>query len=130
MFNCPSCDKSLRTGAKSCACGWSVAGTKPAKAEQSALLEASLDPQCFWKARGERCRFPVKFFEPGARTALCRWHLRHKGDPDIGARIVAWSLTCTQEQYEAKCAEETYGKNARTQMEDMVFKSLFANREL
>lgn len=122
-FQCPSCDKTLRINAKSCSCGWE--SQPSAKKAESSLLAHSLDHQCQWRAGSDRCRYPVKFFEPGQTKSFCRYHLKTT-DPAMGEKIVARSWKDTEEDYQARSNRETYGEG-RSRLEQHIWENLHAN---
>lgn len=124
-FQCPSCDKTLKHNAKLCECGWEL---KPsAGSEKSSLIAHSLDHQCTWNDHGDRCKYPVNFFEPGQTRSFCRYHKKHQADREMCAKILARSLRDTQQEYDTRSNAETYG-TGRSRFEQQVWEQLYANR--
>jgi hypothetical protein len=107
MRECPECSRVLVTSAKSCQCGWRL-DPAPTRAD-SPLLRHALDHQCVWNHQGERCLFPVNFFEPGQTKSFCRYHKRTKtGEHAFG--IMRLSYTMSDADYDRATSAETYGE--------------------
>ena len=88
-MQCPSCDRSLRVGVKSCSCGWSA----PDKPRSSAA--PALDPdrgRCAWMVDTARCCYPgtTSHDTHGGGAWYCRFHF-NCGDPITGMRIIEQS---------------------------------------
>jgi len=124
---CPSCDRSLTAGAKNCVCGWT---SDPKTDKESPLLRSSLDHQCSFNDHGDRCRYPVNFFEPGQTRSFCRYHKKHLGDMEMCRKILARSWRDTDADYQARSNLETYGPpGSRSIGEEAVFQTLYTTRE-
>lgn len=112
MNNCPTCDRTLKAGAKRCVCGWSETPTSGSK-----LLEHSLDARCQWTASNRRCCYPVKFFEAGSRTGYCRYHMpesekivTNSVNYEFCEKVVDYSYKDTDIAYQLRTDFETYGE--------------------
>lgn len=75
-------------------------------------MDNALDHRCAWKGL-KRCCYPVKFFEPGARTGYCRYHKPEVEKPVVNheycEKVIEYSYRDTDEAYQLRTDFETYG---------------------
>lgn len=79
---CPECGENLNKDARQCACGWG-------KRKVTERIGKVFDHRCTFRTFGDRCEYPVGWFEMGATTGWCIFH--RNALPGDGTPIVEQS---------------------------------------
>ncbi len=117
-MNCPECGDALKVGAKRCGCGWVYGG---AKESRPATVSKSWDNRCTYEARGQRCCYPVGWYDQGATSGWCFFHrtLNAKEDWQKAADLVNRSSGVTPHRYLEEVFAAAYPVSCPKEFEEL-----------
>ncbi len=116
-MNCPECGDALKVGAKRCGCGWTYG---PVKEQRPTTVARNWDCRCTYESHGERCRYPVGWYDAGATDGWCIFHRTHDArDQQKGAEIVARSRATNPESYLGEAQKLAYGDDCPAQFKEL-----------